>query len=90
MCGSEALPCTVEIPRRFNEGWYAERRIAKASWAEVVSFRLQDDPRADREASVEEVVIGHVVTKNNSKGTSSSPRERYRAACSEKTLLTPS
>jgi hypothetical protein len=30
--GREELPCTVERPRRFRFGWWAERRIANASW----------------------------------------------------------
>lgn len=28
---SEALPCVVEIPNRFSEGWCVARRIANAS-----------------------------------------------------------
>jgi hypothetical protein len=28
----EEFPWTVEIPSKFREGWYAEKRIANASW----------------------------------------------------------
>jgi hypothetical protein len=33
----EALPWTVEMPRRERAGWWAARRIAKASWVGVLA-----------------------------------------------------
>jgi hypothetical protein len=33
----EALPWTVEMPRRERAGWWAARRMAKASWGVLAS-----------------------------------------------------